>query len=240
MDETVAKREARRKRILENSERRLQRIVGKNNPNELEDVSNKITSLNVQSNTLELEANGISVNKAFIEDENDALYLQGDIIMEQRGNTSSKSYFGLNNEDTSSVLSNSYNCSDIINDKYGCTDKKSNMKHFGSHESTEYLQEKNISNYPLQTNICNRSSLSGILLSNHISYIVLAVIVNVLLMCNMDYLFGKGIIVPCFIMMLARLCICTSIQEPQHGSPLIAALILLCKSMIQSNNSYEI
>lgn len=34
MDETIAKREARRRRILENSERRLQKITGKNNGNE--------------------------------------------------------------------------------------------------------------------------------------------------------------------------------------------------------------
>lgn len=42
MDETIAKREARRKRILENSEHRLQKITGMNNQNEFESKNSNV------------------------------------------------------------------------------------------------------------------------------------------------------------------------------------------------------
>ncbi|XP_047361143.1 uncharacterized protein LOC124953601 [Vespa velutina] len=227
MDEMIAKREARRRRILENSERRLQKITDKSNQNEFEDISTKCTTLNVYSNLLDLEVNGISVNKALIQDENDALYFQGDNVTKNRDKTNIESYFGLNNEDTSFVLSNSYKCNDITNDKLDCTNNMSNLKHFGYHnESTDYIQEKNSTNDQIQHNVCNKSILSSNLLSNHISYIVLAAIVNILLLFKMDHLFGKYILIPYFIMMLGRLCARNNIQEPQHGSPLIATLIL--------------
>ncbi|XP_046830498.1 uncharacterized protein LOC124429361 [Vespa crabro] len=227
MDEMIAKREARRRRILENSERRLQKITDKSNQNEFEDISTKCTALNVYSNLLDLEVNGISVNKALIQDENDALYFQGDNITKNRDKTNIESYFGLNNEDTSFVLSNSYKCNDITNDKLDCTNNMSNLKHFGYHnENTDYIQEKHSTNDQIQHNVCNKSILSSNLLSNHISYIVLAAIVNILLLFKMDHLFGKYILIPYFIMMLGRLCARNNIQEPQHGSPLIATLIL--------------
>ncbi|XP_043677682.1 uncharacterized protein LOC122633636 [Vespula pensylvanica] len=226
MDETIAKREARRRRILENSERRLQKITGKNNGNECKDISTKCTALDVYANVLELEVNGISVNKGLIQDKNDTLYFQGDNITKNKDKTNIESYFGLNNED-SFVLSNSYKCNDITNDKLDCTNNISNLKHVGYHnESTDYIQEKNSTNYQIQHNVCNKSILSSNLLCNHISYIVLAAIVNILLLFKMDHLFGKYIIIPYFIMMLGRLCARNNIQEPQHGSPLIAALIL--------------
>lgn len=227
MDEAVAKREARRRRILENSERRLQRITGRNNQNEFEDGLNKVTDLSIQSNILDLQANGISLNKAFIQNENDKLYFQGNTIVKHRASTSNKSCFGLSNDDTLFALSNSYKCNDIINDKYDWTNEKSNVKHLSNHiENTEYLQEKSNTSYQLQPNIYNKYLLLSNLLSNYKSYVVLAVIVNILLMCKMDYLFGKGIIVPYFIVVLARLCTCANIQESSHGSLLIATLIL--------------
>ncbi|KAL2737164.1 uncharacterized protein V1477_012120 [Vespula maculifrons] len=227
MDETIAKREARRRRILENSERRLQKITGKNNGNECKDTSTKCTALDVYANVLDLEVNGISVNKGLIQDKNDTLYFQGDNITKNKDKTNMESYFGLNNEDTSFVLSNSYKCNDITNDKLDCTNNISNLKHVGYHnESTDYIQEKNSTNYQIQHNVCNKSILSSNLLSNHISYIVLAAIVNILLLFKMDHLFGKYIVIPYFIMMLGRLCARNNIQEPQHGSPLIATLIL--------------
>lgn len=42
MDETIAKREARRRRILENSGRRLQKITGLNNQNEFEGKNSNV------------------------------------------------------------------------------------------------------------------------------------------------------------------------------------------------------
>ncbi|KAF7390265.1 hypothetical protein HZH68_012122 [Vespula germanica] len=227
MDETIAKREARRRRILENSERRLQKITGKTNRNECKDISTKCTTLDVYANVLDLEVNGISVNKGLIQDKNDTLYFRGDNITKNKDKTNIDSYFGLNNEDTSFVLSNSYKCNDITNDKLDCTNNISNLKHVGYHnESTDYIQEKNSTNYQIQHNVCNKNILFSNLLSNHISYIVLAAIVNILLLFKMDHLFGKYIVIPYLIMMLGRLYARNNIQEPQHGSPLIATLIL--------------
>ncbi|KAI4486571.1 hypothetical protein M0804_005941 [Polistes exclamans] len=223
MDVTIAKREARRRRILENSERRLQKITGKNEQNELEDMLTERNPSNIYSNELDLEVNGISVNKKPFEDKNDTLYFRGDNAVINRDKKIMESYFGLND-----VLNNYYKCNDTANDQLDCTNNKSNLNHLDfCNESTEYMQEKNAEpNYQMQNNVCNKSILPYNLLSNHISYIVLAVIANILLLFKMDHLFGKYILIPCIIMMLGRLYTHTNIQEPQHGSPLIATLIL--------------
>ncbi|KAI4502826.1 hypothetical protein M0802_001870 [Mischocyttarus mexicanus] len=220
MDVTIAKREARRRRILENSERRLQKITGKNGQNELEDMSTECTPTNLYSNASDLEVN--NVNPILFEDNNDTLYYRGDNAVINGDKKMMESIFGLN-----SVLNNYYKCNDTTNDKLDCTNK-SNLNHLDYYnESTEYMHEKNAPpNYQMQNNVCNKSILSYNLLSNHMSYIVLAVIVNILLLFQMDHLFGKHILVPCIIMMLGRLYTHTNIQEPQHESPLIATLIL--------------
>ncbi|XP_015174285.1 PREDICTED: uncharacterized protein LOC107065272 [Polistes dominula] len=223
MDVTIAKREARKRRILENSERRLQKITGKNEPNEIEDLSSELNPSNVCSNTLDLEINGISVNKKPFGDKNDTLYFRGDIAVKIKDNNKTETYCGLND-----ILNNFYNCNDETNDKLDCTNNKSNLNHLDfCNESTECMQEKNAEiNYQMQINVSNKSILSYNLLSNRISYIVLAVITNILLFFKMDHLFGKYILIPYIIMMLGRLYILTNIQEPQHGSSLIATLIL--------------
>lgn len=221
MNTIADKREARRRRILENSERRLQRITGKTSQNEFEDLSNKVTT-NIASDILDLEANGICINKPFLEDENDALCFEGDSVTQSRGNASINTCFNLSNENIS-TSDNSYK----HNDKYGCTNKKSNVKYLASYnESTESRQEKNIKNYQSQPNVCNKGLLSCNLFYNRISYVILATIVNVLLMYKMDYIFGKNILLPYFVVMLTHLCIGANIQEPQHGNLLIATLIL--------------
>lgn len=69
------------------------------------------------------------------------------------------------------------------------------LKHLDYHnESTDYIQERNSTNYQIQRNVCNNNKLSYNLLSNNISYIVLAAIVNILLLFKMDHLFGKVLV----------------------------------------------
>lgn len=45
------------------------------------DTSTKCTALDVYANVLDLEVNGISVNKGLIQDKNDTLYFQGKVIL---------------------------------------------------------------------------------------------------------------------------------------------------------------
>lgn len=124
MDVTIAKREARRRRILENSERRLQKITGKNEQNELEDMLTERNPSNIYSNELDLEVNGISVNRKPFEDKNDTLYFRGDNAVINRDKKIMESYFGLND-----VLNNYYKCNDTANDQLDCTNNKSNLNH---------------------------------------------------------------------------------------------------------------
>lgn len=146
MDDVKAKRDARRRRILENSEKRLSKITGREENNEL-----KSTNLNVSSQTFEP-----------VDAEEEILYtnVNGQIP-------------GLH-----STLS-------------------------GTKTSPPRL------------------------LTNRINYILLAILVNILLLLQLDHLFGKTITIPYFPIMLGRLYNYRNSRE-MHGNNLLYAALILC------------
>ncbi|XP_076473161.1 uncharacterized protein LOC117153787 isoform X2 [Bombus vancouverensis nearcticus] len=147
MEDINAKRNARRRRILENSEKRLLKITGRDNDNE-----SKVQSIHLGSFSQTFTAPDI---------QNETLYPSI-------------------NSDISGIDSTSY----------------------------------------------ETKSLSLPLLTNRINYILLAVIVNILLILQLDHLFGKAITIPYFLVMLGRLYNYKNTREMQENNLLYAALIL--------------
>ncbi|XP_017757330.1 PREDICTED: uncharacterized protein LOC108548749 [Eufriesea mexicana] len=67
---------------------------------------------------------------------------------------------------------------------------------------------------------------SSLLLTNRINYILLAIIVNILLILQLDHLFGKTITIPYFPIMFGRLYNYKNTREMQENNLLYTALIL--------------
>ncbi|XP_043578071.1 uncharacterized protein LOC122565791 isoform X2 [Bombus pyrosoma] len=147
MEDINAKRNARRRRILENSEKRLLKITGRDNDNE-----SKVQSIHLGS-----------FSQTFIDPD-----LQNETL-----------YPNINS-DISGIDSTSY----------------------------------------------ETKSLSPPLLTNRINYVLLAVIVNILLILQLDHLFGKTITIPYFLVMVGRLYNYKNTREMQENNLLYAALIL--------------
>ncbi|CAK9821721.1 hypothetical protein ANTRET_LOCUS399 [Anthophora retusa] len=148
MEDISAKRDARRRRILENSEKRLLKITGKNGSNESEAHPTHL---------------GLS-SQPFV-----ATDVQQKEPLHQN-----------------------------VNGKIPGTDGISNWTKHSPH----------------------------ILLTNRVNYIILAIIVNILLMLQLDHLFGKTITIPYFPIMLGRLYNYKNTREMQENNLLYAALIL--------------
>ncbi|KOC65927.1 hypothetical protein WH47_12726 [Habropoda laboriosa] len=142
MEDINAKRDARKRRILENSEKRLLKITGKNGSNELEGLSSQLfVATDVQRETLNQNVNG--------------------------------KISGIN------AIS-------------------SQAKHS-----------------------------PPISLTNRVNYIILAIIVNILFMLQLDHLFGKTITIPYFPIMLGRLYNCINTRE-MHENNFLYAVLILC------------
>ncbi|XP_012152230.1 uncharacterized protein LOC100878273 isoform X1 [Megachile rotundata] len=150
MEDINAKRDARRKRILENSEKRLLKITGRNNAIVSEDQSHSVHS-------------------------------------------------------------------DVPNQSFISTDIETKNLHFGINGKIS-VEGTN--------NTCTQLKQTSHVLANRINYVLLAVIVNVLLLLQLDHLFGKTIAIPYFPIMLGRLYNYKNIQGTQDNSLLYPALIL--------------
>ncbi|XP_054008021.1 uncharacterized protein LOC128892011 [Hylaeus anthracinus] len=179
MEDINAKRDARRRRILENSERRLLKITGRNGNTRSEDTSSQYSFPYSEVQTDISQAN---VNGAVLDRCNDEI------------NTA-----------------NVFNSDDIWN---------STSTTFKNRYDTR-TEVENIHCTPNYTKLL----LPG-LLTSRINYILLAFVVNILLVLEVDYLFGKTIAIPYFPIMMGRLYSCKNTQETQNGSLLYAALIL--------------
>ncbi|CAD1474733.1 unnamed protein product, partial [Heterotrigona itama] len=153
MEDINAKRNARRKRILENSEKRLSKITGRDENNES-------------------EAKGVHL-------------------------------------DLSSETFSAENCTENV------------------------LLHSNISNTISQgdsidgnSNWTKSSSL--LLLINPVNYILLAFIVNILLVLQMDHLFAKKIAIPYFPIMLGRLYNYKNTKDMHKNNNMLYAALILC------------
>ncbi|KOX67679.1 hypothetical protein WN51_08048 [Melipona quadrifasciata] len=144
MEDINAKRNARRKRILENSEKRLLKITGRDEDNESEGKYNSAEDT-----------------------ENESLHSN------------------MNNKISQGI------------------DDSSNWNH-------------------------GTKSSSLLLLINPVNYILLAFIVNILLVLQMDHLFAKKIAIPYFPIMLGRLYNYKNTKEMQENNNLLYAALILC------------
>ncbi|XP_012341584.1 uncharacterized protein LOC100865617 [Apis florea] len=86
------------------------------------------------------------------------------------------------------------------------------------HTNNEFKGIDNTFNWPKNS--------SPLLLTNRINYILLAIIVNILLILQLDHLFGKTITIPYFPIMLGRLYNYKNTREMQENNLLYTALIL--------------
>lgn len=153
MEDINAKRNARRKRILENSEKRLLKITGRDENNESEA---KGVHLDLSNETFSAE-----------DTENESLHSS------------------INNKISQGI------------------DGSSNWNH-------------------------GTKSSALLLLINPVNYILLAFIVNILLVLQMDYLFAKKITIPYFPIMLGRLYNYKNTKEMQENNNLLYAALILC------------
>ncbi|XP_012535045.1 uncharacterized protein LOC105835929 [Monomorium pharaonis] len=179
MAEINARREARRRRILENSESRLRRITGRDNPDEISgNIDSQVKSDNPKEwNFQEDVRNGICniANNTKLQDYN---------ITHENTKFDDEHESFLNDNDTSD------------NDTF-TSEQPSKSK-----------------------------SMLHTLLLNRINFVFLAGIVNILLVLNLDKLFGQTVIIPYLLLMVGRLYSCTTLYEARDGTLLIAALIL--------------
>ncbi|KZC07842.1 PREDICTED: uncharacterized protein LOC107186081 [Dufourea novaeangliae] len=177
MEGMKAKRDARRKRILENSEKRLLKITGLNGDTKLEDTSSQTSFIyrNMQEDTLQPDINGTI---------SDDRIKNADI---------------LESDDIRNGI--------LTSPKDKCNDIRT--------------EAKNVHN-----TLARMKLLPPILLINRTYYMLLAFILNILLVLELDYLFGETIVMPCLLMMLGRLYGCTNTRETEGGSLLCTALIL--------------
>ncbi|CAL7948056.1 unnamed protein product [Xylocopa violacea] len=122
-----------------------------------------------------------------------------------------------------------------ITGRDGDNESKSQNVHFGV--SSQMFVATDIEKEILYPNVndkmsdvdstLNRTKASSPrLITNRMNYILLAVIVNVLLVLQLDFLFGKTITIPYFPIMLGRLYNYRNAREMQENNLLYAALIL--------------
>ncbi|XP_018403825.1 PREDICTED: uncharacterized protein LOC108780567 [Cyphomyrmex costatus] len=174
MAEMNTKREARRRRILENCESRLHKITGK-----VHLVENKDNDPQVESNSFKVES-----TENFAED--------------NIGN-------GVCNISSNTKLQN-------------CT------RFDNRHES--FLKDISNENTPSSKEAFKSEFTLYTLLLNHINFVFLAGIVNILIVLKLDNLFGQTIIIPYLLLTVGRLCSCTTLHKARDNSLLVIALML--------------
>ncbi|XP_024941576.1 uncharacterized protein LOC107268567 isoform X2 [Cephus cinctus] len=239
MADTAAKREARRRRILENSESRFQRISGKKNHNTSDEnvvLKTSVDDLYVDDtwpNTSKSNINSLSVNEAVIEKECSSAFID-DVNSEiENENYNDELIFNADDQDvlrsrprashtrySSPYKNENANLQNLISQRLGPEKQTDSIK-------ASTLEFNGNINFPNNSVPASSNASSGYLaLTSRTMYIVLAAIVNILLALNLDHLFGTAIVIPYIVVTLGRLCTTEKFHENQDGSLLVAALIL--------------
>ncbi|XP_031848434.2 uncharacterized protein LOC116433919 isoform X1 [Nomia melanderi] len=180
MEDTDAKRNARRRRILENSEKRLLKITGLNGDTKIEDTSSQTSFLcrGMQEEKLQRNVNGLTLEKS-------------------DNRIKGTNFFESNN--TWNNISTS--------PRDECDNARTKTEHIDNR-----LAQPSISVPPV--------------LINRTNYVLLAFVVNILLVLELDYLFGKTLFIPYLPIMLVRLYIVTNRRGTQDNNLFYTALIL--------------
>ncbi|XP_012278209.1 uncharacterized protein LOC105698489 [Orussus abietinus] len=227
MAEAAAKREARKRRILENSENRLQRIRSNCEGNNYEGVSNDVFHGYVQSGNSKLQCKGLSVLDAVngkecagslidgIDSDLDGQYFGSDTFVDNKETSFSQSSVPHRFQNHRTMRDDTY----IDGPQYHLTSES-------QANSLAFVGQcyDNGSQNDLKEPTVNISLLY--LLRSQMIYILLAAIANVLLLSKLDDSFGMTIVIPYFVTALGQLLIHDRNQESYEGKLLVAALIL--------------
>ncbi|XP_033227019.1 uncharacterized protein LOC117179390 [Belonocnema kinseyi] len=209
MADAAAKREARRRRILENSENRLQRITGRFSENPVQEKAPVISpSVSIPSE------NGLSVEDITRELINSLS--EGARLTTEESNETEK-------HDTLSPYQQRFLLAQNLRSNPEIDSLRERLRPRTQGDISPFNDDiDNSSQLPL---LKKSSPIYSLLLSD-LSYVFLALAVNILCLLNLDHLFGKTLIMPYIAMLIARLFFPESRQEPQESKLLVAALIL--------------
>ncbi|XP_043274522.1 guided entry of tail-anchored proteins factor CAMLG-like isoform X2 [Venturia canescens] len=238
MADAAAKREARRRRILENSEYRLQKITGHANHKEFpEEVNRKVietesTSSNSSSNGI-LSSEQMLQNQSFdslIDDFNTSLDNDEPIKFDQM--------YSATQELLNHVLSGQNIHHRRSTEVTYSPNNYANAESFNFNNSNNirFSQEKNES-HPLLNHVerdipatsnstLEKPSFLISALSSRLVYVILAVVVNIMIVLKLEHLFGASVMVPFLAVVIGRLCTSKTDEATQGNNMLVAALIL--------------
>ncbi|XP_032675123.1 uncharacterized protein LOC116845963 [Odontomachus brunneus] len=203
MDDINIKREARIRRILENSDSRLRMITSRCNQDEAKNTMNEMNAkrearkrkiLENSENRLHkigarYDLDETKEDKSFVESDNSKLSLEECTIRNgicNLENYKNPQYYTGFNEDKHEKFHTRFN----ENRYYDGQDKK-----LLSNTSDGHI-------YASEEVSFDRKSISYTYLSHHINIIMLAVIVNILLVLKLDDWFGKTVLIPYLLLMM--------------------------------------
>lgn len=226
MADAAARREARRKRILENSENRLQRITGSNVTVRKEKLNNSsgpssnsaATNLehdNVTPDTNASPEPGISPNHIF-----DKTHLKDEDILIHKLTESDLRKRNIRGSSVDDVLDSTNHA--VRNERFSPLNER--QTHIVNKDTNESDQEVNP--HDSIRRVSTQTSFAYSVFASKWILVLFAAFVNVLYFSQLQHLYGKTILAPFFALMLARLHLDDSNSGGQSGSMLSAALIL--------------
>jgi len=214
-DAAAAKREARRRRILENSENRMQRIFGVGKDEE----PNGVNSETFKPLSKPQIDNGFKSTNNHSEDGNKVIQEKktNSDVLEQEIN--SKKAFEY------SEIKSQYSQPDN-HSAFRHTDEQYTLKNKAT--DCDNLEFKPMTTTLFEQAPCkqDQSFLLTTLFFSPLSCILLAIFVNILLLADVNFSLYKGIITPYIVLAITRLCLQNKSEESQGSNMLVAALIL--------------
>ncbi|XP_014205004.1 uncharacterized protein LOC106636954 [Copidosoma floridanum] len=213
-DAAAARREARKRRILENSENRMHKIFGV--------CKNELNDERLESVKHPLQ---LKLDNGFVSDGNDSVTKHITTQKEKTERVSQKE-------------------SNPVKEECRLPETKLKYSEPDNHIAfRERIEQNSIRNNADSDNsnfdttatfdaqhqaLCKQSqrSLLVILFFSPLFCLLLAVLVNVLIIANVDFSSYKGILTPYIIFAITRLCLEKKFEESQGSSMLVAALVL--------------
>lgn len=214
MGDAAARREARRKRILENSESRLQRISGRREHDDRPegDLEEKFSKETLAPDTLS-SGSGL-IHNAFC-DKPSGRFLQADkpdeIVEKSLPSFQSDDSF----RESSSTLRRRTFTADITTED--------------RNEDEPTADERNEDTVEMEKERKPQTSLFSKFFMSRYIYVLLAGFVNILIFSKLGYLMGKAMVIPYFSTTLGRLFYFVRKQRTSNGADYVSMALMLCK-----------
>ncbi|XP_015122482.1 uncharacterized protein LOC107044921 [Diachasma alloeum] len=210
MADAAARREARKRRILENSEERLQKITGQTSADKFpEDASKPLQKSSPPSTFKEAIPNESVIDSWNIHSE----------FQDEFPSTSQQDLFTTNPLSPPNVPRRRNLGYTPNGDPQGQAHKDDFIP---DHQNSFFSCAENPS---MEAEKWKDSNLISFLASRWV-YVALAVVVNIMIVLRTEHLFGTSIIVPFLVILITRMFFCPNPLQSQNGSMLFAALIL--------------